>query len=704
MARKPAAAPRTATLLVEILTEELPPRSLEALARAFRDALTHALESAGLRTSESGSRYFATPRRLAVAVSHVRAAAGESRDRVLGPSAKAPAEAVAGFARKHGASVEQLARVDTPKGPVYALERTLPGAVLGEVLAAKVEAALKALPVSKLMRWGAGEAQFVRPVHGLVMLHGAKLMAGTVLGVESGRHTRGHRFMGKSRIALKNADGYEAQLRDQGMVLADFGARRSEIERQLQHKAKQSKASLGDTGSLLDEVTALVEHPTVYVGQFDPAYLAVPQECLILTMRQNQKYFPLFDAGGKLLPRFLIVSNMQLADPRHVVSGNERVVRPRLEDARFFYDQDRKQRLEERIPQLDKVVFHHKLGSQGDRVRRTKILAGMLARMLVAADEPAERAAALAERGAELAKADLLTGMVGEFPELQGIMGRYYALHDGEPPEVADAIEAHYRPRFAGDRLPESLVSCAVALADKLYLLAGFFGIGQQPTGEKDPYGLRRAALGVIRILVERSYPVQLNELVSAAYRALPKEPVIDQAQIGQAHTDVIGFILERLRGYLAERGYAALEIDAVLSRAFVRLDQVPRQLEAVRAFAQLPEAPSLAAANKRIANILKQAGSVPAEFDAALFTEAEEKQLASAFTAVLPGFESAFKAGDYTGALKTLAALKAPVDAFFDKVLVMDKDERVRLNRVGFLGKLHATMNRIADLSRLAA
>ena len=697
MATRSAPSGRTATLLVEILTEELPPRSLEALARAFRDALTHALESAGLRTGESGSRFFATPRRLAVAVSHVRAAATESRDRVLGPSAKAPAEAVAGFARKHGATVEQLARVDTPKGPVYALERTLPGAVLAEVLAAKVEAALKALPVTKLMRWGAGEAQFVRPVHGLVMLHGAKLIAGTVLGVESARHTSGHRFMGKGRIALKDADAYEAQLRDEGMVLADFGARRAEIERQLQQKAKQLKASLGETGSLLDEVTALVEHPTAYVGQFDPAYLAVPQECLILTMRQNQKYFPLFDAAGKLLPRFLIVSNMQLADPRHVVSGNERVVRPRLEDARFFFDQDRKQRLEARLPLLNKVVFHHKLGSQGERVQRTKFLAGMVARLLCAPDQPAEPIAALAERGAELAKADLLTGMVGEFPELQGVMGRYYALHDGEPAEVADAIEAHYRPRFAGDGLPQSLVSCAVALADKLYLLAGFFGIGQPPTGEKDPYGLRRAALGVVRILVERAYPVQLNDLVGAAYQALPKE-------IGQAHTEVIAFILERLRGYLAERGYSALEIEAVLSRHFVRLDQVPRQLDAVRAFLQLPEAPSLAAANKRIANILKQAGSVPAEFDPALFTEAEEKQLASAFAAVQPAFESAFRAGDYTGALRGLAALKAPVDAFFDKVLVMDKDESVRQNRVGFLGKLHATMNRIADLSRLAA
>jgi glycyl-tRNA synthetase beta chain len=562
--------------------------------------------------------------------------------------------------------------------------------VLAEVLATKVEAALKALPVTKLMRWGAGEAQFVRPVHGVVMLHGAKLIAGTVLGVASGRHTRGHRFMGKAKIALKDAEGYEAQLREEGKVLADFAARRAEIERQLQAKAKQLKASLGEAGALLDEVTALVEHPSVYAGQFEPAYLSVPQECLILTMRQNQKYFPLLDASGKLLPRFLIVSNMQLADPRHVVSGNERVVRPRLEDARFFYEQDRKQRLEERVPQLARVVFHHKLGSQLDRVQRTKILAGMMARALGADDK-------LAERAAELAKADLLTGMVGEFPELQGVMGRYYALHDGEPPEVADAIEAHYRPRFAGDRLPATPVACAVALADKLYLLAGFFGIGQPPTGEKDPYGLRRAALGVIRILVERAFPVQLNELVSAAYRALPKD-------IAQAQDAVVEFVLERLRGYLAERGYSALEIEAVLSRHFVRLDQVPKQLDAVRAFAQLPEAPSLAAANKRIANILKQAGSVPAEFDPGLFSEAEERQLASAFAAVQPGFESAFRAGDYTGALRALAALKAPVDAFFDKVLVMDKDERVRANRIGFLGRLHATMNRVADLSRLAA
>ncbi len=690
MAKTSAAAPRVETLLVELLTEELPPRSLEALARGFRDNLTNDLESAGLRGTGSSARYFATPRRLAVSISRVLALAPDARERVQGPSLKAAPEAVAGFARKHGLETDDLTRFETTKGFVYAVERTVPGAKLAEVLAQKVAAALAALPVPKMMRWGAGEAQFVRPVHGLVMLHGAKVVPGSVLGLEAGRRTRGHRFMAKGWITLRDADAYEAQLREEGAVLADFEARRLEIERLLQEAAGAERATLGEYRDLLDEVSALVEHPSVYVGAFDKAYLAIPHECLALTLRQNQKYFPLFDARGALLPRFLIVSNMRVADARHIVGGNERVVRPRLEDARFFLEQDRKHRLEERVPQLAKVVFHNKLGTQLDRVQRMKILAGIIARSIGADDAPAERAA-------ELAKADLLTGMVGEFPELQGVMGRYYALQDGEPPEVADAIAAHYRPRYAGDELPHSLVGCAVALADKLYVLAGFFGVGQVPTGEKDPFGLRRAALGVIRILVERALPVSLHDLVGAAYRVLPKD-------IGQAHAEVEVFVRERMRSYLGERGYGANEIEAVLGHLFVRLDQVPRQLEAVRAFAQLPEAPSLAAANKRIANILRQAGDVPSDFDPGLFSQSEEQQLAGAFAAIQPEFERAYKAGEYTEALKSLAALKSPVDAFFDKVLVMDKDERVKQNRIGFLGRLHATMNRIADLSKLAA
>ena len=690
MARKSPGPPRAETLLVEVLTEELPPKSLQALGQAFRDHLTNDLESSGLRTGDSVTRFFATPRRLAVAVTHVLPVAATLHERVLGPSIKAPAEAVAGFARKHGTAEDDLTRYETSKGFVFAVERTVPGVRLAEVLAQKVAAALAALPAPRLMRWGDGEAQFVRPVHALVMLHGAKVVPGSVLGLESGRRTRGHRFMSRGWIALRDADGYETQLREEGAVIADFDLRRLEIERQLQAEAAAQRAGLGAYHDLLAEVTALVEHPSVYTGAFARTFLDIPHECLALTLRQNQKYFPLFDARGALLPRFLIVSNMRVADPRPIVAGNERVVRPRLEDARFFLEQDRKRRLEERVPQLAKVVFHHKLGSQLDRVQRMKILAGIIARALGADDQ-------LAERAAELSKADLLTGMVGEFPELQGVMGRYYAQQDGEPPEVAEAIAAHYRPRFAGDELPQSLVGCAVALADKLYLLAGFFGVGQQPSGEKDPFGLRRAALGVIRILVERALPVSLHDLVNAAYQVLPKD-------IGQAHTEVELFVRERMRGYLAERGYGAHEIESVLGHLFVRLDQVPKQLDAVRAFALLPEAPGLVAANKRIANILKQADGGSAEFDAALFTQQEETGLAEAFAAVLPGFESAFRAGDYTEALRTLAALKAPVDAFFDKVLVMDEDERVRRNRIGFLGRLHATMNRIADLSKLAA
>ena len=522
MAKNGAGAPRVETLLVELLTEELPPASLEALACAFRDNLTNDLESAGLRGTGSAARYFATPRRLAVSITRVLAVAPDMREKVQGPSLNAPPEAVAGFARKHGLAPEALSQAETTRGFVYAVERTVPGARLADMLAPKVAAALAALPIPKMMRWGDGDAQFVRPVHALVMLHGAKVVPGSVLGLEAGRRTRGHRFLSKGWITLRDADAYEAQLREQGAVLADFEARRLEIERLLQAEAGAQRATLGEYRDLLAEVTALVEQPSVYVGAFDKAYLAIPHECLTLTMRQNQKYFPLFDARGALLPKFLIVSNMRVADPRQIVGGNERVVRPRLEDARFFFDQDRRQRLEERVPQLARVVFHHKLGSQLDRVQRMKILAGIIARSLGADDRPAERAA-------ELAKADLLTGMVGEFPELQGVMGRYYALHDGEPPEVAEAIEAHYRPRFAGDQLPQSMVGCAVALADKLYLLAGFFGVGQQPTGEKDPYGLRRAALGVIRILVERALPVSLHDLVGAAYRVLPKD--IGQAQ-----------------------------------------------------------------------------------------------------------------------------------------------------------------------------
>ncbi len=661
------------TLLVELLTEELPPKSLRALSEALAAHVAQALAKAQLTTASP--TVFATPRRLAFTIGDVAASAEGRESEVTGPSASAPAQAIAGFARKHGLTPEQLEKRDTPKGPVMLARVRTQGAELDQVLAGTVEEALKALPIPKIMRWGSGEAQFVRPVHGLVMLHGERVVPGSVLGVSAGRSTMGHRFLSAGPISVHNADGYAAQLEREGKVIAAFAARRAEIERQLKEAAVREKADLGGYADLLDEVTALVEFPQVYAGGFDRAFLEVPAECLILTMRQNQKYFPLFDGKGHLLSRFLIVSNMVVADPRHIVGGNERVVRPRLEDARFFYNQDRKTRLETRVPLLGKVVYHAKLGSQLERVERIQLLAGKIARALKADG-------ALAERAAWLSKADLLSGMVGEFPELQGVMGRYYATHDGEPAGVAVAIDQHYRPRFAGDALPESPVACSVALADKLDSLAGLFGIGQAPTGERDPFGLRRAALGVARILVERELPLRLSDFVNA---------------------DVQGFIHERARGYFRDQGYSANEVEAVSVSTRPNLALAPKALEAVRAFSRLPEAASLAAANKRIGNILKQAGSVPAGFDVALMSLPEEKTLASAFGRLEPDVNRAFGALDYTGALRSLAGLKAPVDAFFDKVMVMDQDPRVRANRIGFLGRLHGTMNRIADLSKLA-
>jgi glycyl-tRNA synthetase beta chain len=664
-----------APLLVEILTEELPPKSLRALSEAFLAGVAGRLVEARLAGEVKG-RAFATPRRLAVLIPEVAAEAADRVSELSGPSTKAAETAVAGFAKKAGVAVASLERRQTPKGEFYVARVQLQGARLKEALPRMVEDTLKALPIPKLMRWGAGDAQFVRPVHRVLMLHGAEHVPGTVLGIAARGETEGHRFMGASLIKLEQAEQYEARLAAEGMVMADFAARRAEIERQLEEAAAREGGALGEHADLLDEVTALVEHPSVYTGRFDPAYLEVPQECLILTMRQNQKYFPLFDPSGRLQPKFLIVSNMRVADARHIVGGNERVVRPRLDDARFFYLQDRKTRLEARVPELARVVYHSKLGTQLERVQRLQLLAGRIARELQAD-------AVLAERAAWLAKADLLTGMVGEFPELQGIMGRYYALHDGEPQAVADAIEAHYRPRFAGDRLPEDPVSCAVALADKLDALRGLFAVGQVPTGDKDPFGLRRAAVGVIRILAERRLPLKLRDHVEdAALEA---------------------FIYERARGYFQEQGYSASEVDAVLSLRPERIDLVPLQLEAVRAFAGLPEAQSLAAANKRIGNILKQAGAVRPAFDAGLLVLPEEKTLAAAFKLLQVNVEQAYRDLEYTQALKALATLKAPVDAFFDKVMVMDKDSRVRENRIGFLGTLHGTMNRIADLSKLA-
>ena len=563
------------------------------------------------------------------------------------------------------------------------------GVKLDSILPSIVDNVIKKLPVSKIMRWGEGQAQFVRPVHGLVMMHGKRVVPGTVLGVRAGNTTSGHRFMGAASIRLSNADEYEARLLKDGRVIADFATRKSEIDKQLQAEAKRQKASLGEYQDLLDEVTALVEFPAIYAGTFDASFLEVPHECLILTMRQNQKYFPLFAPDGKLLPKFLIVSNMRV-DPRPIVSGNERVVRPRLEDARFFFNQDRKVRLEARVPQLAKVVFHNKLGSQLERVQRIKLLAGEIARSLRADVMQAERAA-------ELSKADLLTAMVGEFPELQGVMGRYYALHDGERREVADAIGQHYRPRFSGDKLPEGPIASAVALADKLDSLAGLFSIKELPTGDKDPFGLRRAALGVIRIVVENQLPLSLRDLLDSAFG-----PYRDRPQ-----TDLKMFFTERMRSYFLERGYSANEVEAVLSLNPVAIALIPKQLEAVRAFSALPEAASLAAANKRIANILRQAenkGESFADADFSALKEPVEIALFEALQTVSRSAKPLFDSGDFAGYLKAFASLKSPLDSFFDAVMVMADDKKLRENRLALLTDMRKAMNRFSDISKLAA
>ena len=692
----------TATLLVELLTEELPPKSLARLGEALRKALTDDLAQDGFLAAGSQSCVFATPRRLAVQATQVLAQSPDKALEMQGPSLKVgldkdgkPTPALAGFAKKNGMAVEDLLQIDTPKGRVFACRKTATGSALSATLAGKVEAALKKLPVAKMMRWGDGDAEFVRPVHGLVMLHGQSIVPGTVLGIASGNTTRGHRFMGESTLTITDAEHYENILETSGKVVADFAKRRATIDGLLQAEAKKQQGTLGTYADLLDEVTALVEHPSVYVGAFDADFLEVPQECLILTMRQNQKYFPLFDGAGKLTNHFLIVSNMQVADPVHIISGNQRVVRPRLDDARFFYNQDRKDRLEARISRLGKVVYHNKLGTQLERVERVAQLASAIARAL-GADHVA------AGRAARLAKADLVTGMVGEFPELQGIMGRYYALHDGEPVEIANAIAEHYQPRFAGDQLPQHPISCAVAIADKLETLAGLFGIGQLPTGDRDPFALRRHALGVIRILIERDLPLSLADLIKEAFAVFPKE-----LKLADAGADLQTFVFERLRGYFADAGYTAQEIDAVLSQRPQLLHQVPLRLAAVRAFASLPEAKDLAAANKRVLNIINKNEDIRHKAvapDRALMTEAAEIALMDGLEKLAPQAEKHFSAGEYQEALQLLANIKPAVDRFFTEVMVMVDDAAVRNNRAALLQQLGTLMNRVADISKLAA
>lgn len=702
----------TQNLLVELFVEELPPKALKKLGESFADSLLAALQKEGLAAAAAQVTAFATPRRLAAHITSVLAVAADKPVvQKLMPVAvglDASGNATPALLKKlaalgaNASCVPQLRRESDGKAEVLFYDSLAKGASLSEGLQRALEAALAALPIPKVMSYqladGWDTVHFVRPAHGIVALHGEQVVPLAVLGLNAGNTTRGHRFEAQcDPVRIASADAYAETLRRDGAVIASFAERRAEIERQLAAAAARAGSALQPIAddALLDEVTALVERPNVLIGEFEEEFLAVPQECLILTMKANQKYFPLLDAEGKLSNKFLVVSNISPDDPTAVISGNERVVRPRLADAKFFFDQDRKKSLESRVPGLAKVVYHNKLGTQSERLQRVTAIARLVAEQIGGND-----LALRAERAALLTKADLLTDMVGEFPELQGIMGRYYALHGGIQNDIADAIEDHYKPRFAGDSLPRGPVGTAVAMADKLETLAGMFGIGQTPTGDKDPFALRRHALGVIRMLVEGKLNLPLDRLLAEVFAQFTG---IDGFKPNpQALAD---FIYDRLAGSLREQGYSAQEVDAVVSQRPQRLGDLVDRLAAVRAFSNLPEAAALAAANKRVGNILKKAdGPVEAHVDSALLRESAESALHNALVDVVPQADAAFLTGDYTESLQVLARLRAPVDAFFDQVMVNADDPALKANRLGLLATLHAAMNRVADLSRLSA
>jgi len=697
-------------LLVELFVEELPPKALKSLGEVFGNEIFKYLERFGLvlRAEIVNTKLYASPRRLAVLIPNVLSKAGDRQDSVkLMPASVGldtggkPTPALIKKLAAYGADesvISKLRRESDGKIDQFFFDLTIEGATLTEGLQKAIEDALAKLPIPKVMTYqladGWSSVNFVRPAHGLVALHGTETIAISILGLKAGNTTQGHRFEASiSPIVLKDADSYAEQLKTQGAVIASFEERKNEIARQLEAAAKKEGLKPISDNALLEEVTALVERPNVLLGQFETEYLEVPQECLILTMKANQKYFPLLDANDKLTNKFLIVSNISPKDPSAVIGGNERVVRPRLADAKFFFDQDRKKTLESRVAGLDKVVYHNKLGTQGERTERVGAIAKAIGQLL-----GGDTLAASAEQAARLAKTDLLTDMVGEFPELQGIMGGYYARNDGLSTEIAEAIEDHYKPRFAGDDLPRNQTGLCVALADKLETLVGMFGIGNVPTGDKDPYALRRHALGVMRMLSDKNIAIELDTLLQKAATAFGDK-------ITDASAALSDFIYDRLSGNLREQGYTPQQVDAVLSQRPQYLAEVSQRLEAVRSFSTLPEAESLAAANKRVGNILKKAeAAIEASISTSLLTEPAEIALNQALSTVKPKADAAFENGDYTASLQALAALKEPVDAFFDGVMVNADDPALKANRLALLKQLHDAMNRVADLSKLAS
>ena len=741
--------PHNKNLLVELFVEELPPKALNKLGEAFASVLFQTLKLQGLTFDNSIVTAFATPRRLAAHVSYVadKAADKQASQKLMPASVglDASGKATPALLKKLQSLGLDIAAAESAVASLKNENNTLfldalqAGVTLQDGLQKALDEALAKLPIPKVMTYqladGWSSVNFVRPAHGLVAMHGSSVISINTLGLQSSNSTSGHRFEAKNaNITLNHADTYAEQLLNEGAVIASFAERKAEITKQLNAAAAKENLKPIDDDALLDEVTALVERPNVLLGQFEEVYLEVPQECLILTMKANQKYFPLLDKNDKLTNKFLIVSNITPKDPSAVIQGNERVVRPRLADAKFFFDQDRKKTLESRLAGLDKVVYHNKLGSQKERNLRVFLIASEITRQLGNTELLYK-----VQLATKLSKIDLLTDMVGEFPELQGIMGRYYAQYEGMDDDVAFAIEDHYKPRFAGDDLPRNAVAVIVALADKLETLVGMFGIGNSPTGDKDPFALRRHSGGIIRILTEKSLPLSLKYLFLTAHSSFfnnwrvientSKElnsktgvkiirqvtetkpsnllfPAVENSnELDSLIRSLVNFVNERLISIYKEQGYTSNEIDAVLSLNPELLSEIPQRLNAVRAFSNLAEAPALAAANKRVGNILKKVeGEVKAEVNATLFKEPAEIALNGALLKVKPEADKLFESGDYTASLQALAALKAPVDAFFDHVMVNAENVDLKNNRLGLLAILHQTMNRVADLSKLAS
>ncbi|CAJ0685297.1 glycine--tRNA ligase subunit beta [Ralstonia wenshanensis] len=695
------------TLLIELLTEELPPKALARLGEAFARGLFDGLSAQGLLEEGAAVEGFATPRRLAASITGVRRTAPdrELREKVLpvtiafdaeGKPAAPLVKKLAALAKTVGVDTiapESLERAPDGKAEALFYRYTARGAVLADGLQTALTQTIANLPIPKVMTYqrpNGDNVQFVRPAHKLIALLDSEVIPVSAFGLQAGNVTLGHRFLSAGDIVIQDATSYASTLESQGKVIAGYGKRKEAIRADLLKTAGADTVVMPE--ALLDEVNALVEWPVVYPCHFEEAFLAVPQECLILTMQTNQKYFALTDAQGHLRNRFLIVSNIATSTPEAIIQGNERVVRPRLADARFFFEQDKKKPLADRVPLLSRVVYHNKIGTQLERVSRLQAIAGQLAEKL-GAD------VAHASRGALLAKADLLTDMVGEFPELQGTMGTYYARHDGEPDDVALACSEHYQPRFAGDALPSTATGTVVALADKLETLVGIWGIGLQPTGEKDPFALRRHALGILRMLIEKPLALTIDDALQIAAASFDGIAAVkpDLAAISD-------FLYDRLRGYLKDKGYSTNEVEAVVSQRPQRLDDIVARLDAVRAFAALPQAEALAAANKRITNILKKTDVAIGAVQPQLLKEDAERALHQAVASSEPQVHDAFARGDFTTALKTLAGLREAVDTFFDGVMVMAEDTALRDNRLALLGELHGLMNRVADISKLAA